>query len=417
MNSLVNCVGVPVSGEDRFWNRETEVIRLIELLLAGNSVLLIAPRRVGKTSLMKEVERQLEGRFICLSADLQADQSPADVVTALSIETRRYRALWDKVTALFSNILRTFKDHVESLSISDLTLKFRDGLVGEDWRVKGSALLEVLNSADQEVVIFLDEVPVLVNRLLTDARGEITPEGRQAAETFLSWLREGALRYASRVHFVITGSIGLAPILHRAGLSATINHLTPFKLDPWDQPTAKGCLKALAKGAWVDFEPGACEEMVSRLGRCVPYHVQLYFSAALDLCKRRGVSDSLISKKDVTDAYDRELLGVRGHVQLAHYEERLKTVLGEELFTLAVAVLTAVSTSGPMTAAEIHDVCRQYDCHDRTSEEALREVLDVLQHDGYLELADGRYQFVYNLIRDWWRRRFGGFLPSPEEKE
>ena len=45
-----NIVGPPVSGED-FWDRE-EVIELIRNSLKKQSVLLSAPRRFGKTSIM-----------------------------------------------------------------------------------------------------------------------------------------------------------------------------------------------------------------------------------------------------------------------------------------------------------------------------------------------------------------------------
>ena len=36
----------------------------------------------------------------------------------------------------------------------------------------------------------------------------------------------------------------------------------------------------------------------------------------------------------------------------------------------------------------------------------ITEVLDVLVHDGYLELLGGDHRFPSRLLRDWWTARF-----------
>ena len=48
----------------------------------------------------------------------------------------------------------------------------------------------------------------------------------------------------------------------------------------------------------------------------------------------------------------------------------------------------------------------------------LREVLDVLEHDGYLvrhEIIDG-WRFSSNLIRDWWEKRFSQSYVDPSNQ-
>jgi AAA+ ATPase superfamily predicted ATPase len=63
-------VGPWVSGED-FWDREAELESLIRFLDDDHDVLLIAPRRVGKTSLVRQTLLKLEerGRDYCVFAD------------------------------------------------------------------------------------------------------------------------------------------------------------------------------------------------------------------------------------------------------------------------------------------------------------------------------------------------------------
>src|SRR5690348_1290926 len=93
MRTLKRAVGNSVTGA-RFWDREEDLPRLIELLDEGAHVLLIAPRRVGKTSLMREVACRICDRYVCLHIDLQKAHSPAGAMVELSLATRPYLSLW-----------------------------------------------------------------------------------------------------------------------------------------------------------------------------------------------------------------------------------------------------------------------------------------------------------------------------------
>ncbi len=301
LEKLTLTVSSPVEGDDQFWDRQAEIRLFTELLDQGEHVQLIAQRRIGKTSLMRQVVRLIENRYTCLFVDLQKDSSPADAIAALSAATQPYQDLWGKTKGLFTNIQSTVKDNFESLKAYDVTLRFRDGMVGEDWILKGDGLFNVLASGERDVVIFLDEVPILVNRILKGDDGQITPTRRHEADRFLSWLRDNSLRHRGKVRVVLTGSIGLGPILHQAGLSATINSYTPLHLNPWDSETAKGCLHALAKGKRIKIDEEACEAMVQHLGCCIPHHVQLFFWLAYCDCVHREASS--ISLADVGRVY------------------------------------------------------------------------------------------------------------------
>ncbi len=55
---MKNKYGPWVSG-DEFFNREIEIKRLTTLIDEGNNILIVAPRRVGKTSLVRETFRRM----------------------------------------------------------------------------------------------------------------------------------------------------------------------------------------------------------------------------------------------------------------------------------------------------------------------------------------------------------------------
>ncbi|NJM68343.1 MAG: ATP-binding protein [Acaryochloris sp. RU_4_1] len=219
---LPKTVGSYVEG-DRFWNRDQELKLLIEKLDAGANLLLIAQRRIGKTSLMHEAARRIQDRYLCLHVDLQDCVSVTDAIATLAAETRQHQSLWNRTKSVFANILQTVTDRVDSLQIAGIKAVLRGGLTDGDWQNRGDSLFAILADSDKPVVLFMDEVPVFVNRLLKGSDYQITPERREQVDRFMSWLRANSIKYQGQVRMVITGSNPIEPILKEAGLSATIN--------------------------------------------------------------------------------------------------------------------------------------------------------------------------------------------------
>lgn len=410
VKKLVPSVGNWVDG-DRFWGRETEIELFTEHLRDGANILLVAQRRIGKTSLMREVANRIGEDFVCLHVDLQKSHSAADAIVELSVATREVQDLWGKTKDLFANITRTVLDRIDSLQYEELRLNFRAGIDNANWEAKGCALFDILASHEKPVVIFFDEVPILVNRILKGYDYEITPERVANTDAFMSWLRYCVNNGNGNAMVVLTGSVGLGPILHQARLSATINEFMPFELRPWDDQTAIGCLEALANGKGLVFQDGVCQDMVTRLGSCIPHHVQLYFSFVHDHCSYAGAT--VVTSSDAQEVYNRSMLSSRGHSELYHYEERLQMVLGKELLPLALDLLTEAAVTGELVPsaasalADRHRVCK--------TDTVLMDILNMLEHDGYLERSNGVYVFVSKLLRDWWSGHFGfRYVPVSE---
>ncbi len=69
IKKLVTAHGNWVDG-DRFWDREGDIKAFIRRIDEGAHILLVAQRRIGKTSLMREVSRRITDRYTCLHVDL-----------------------------------------------------------------------------------------------------------------------------------------------------------------------------------------------------------------------------------------------------------------------------------------------------------------------------------------------------------
>lgn len=413
MDKLVRGVG-PWVDKERFWDREKELADLIELLDEGANVLITAPRRIGKTSLIREAGNRLTDRYCCIQLDLQKSHSPADVITELSVATRPYMDLWKKTKEVFKNTKSKMTD-IDSLNIADLTIKFRDDLLTY-WQEKGNRMIEIIAGSDIPAIIFLDEFPLVVNRLLKGPDYKMTPERLKETDAFLSWIRSITIQYIQKIRIVLTGSIGLEPILHQAGLSSTINTFTPFEVWPWDKETASGCLAALANNYAVVFEKGSKEKMIRLLGSCIPHHVQMFFHNIYDDCKKRG--NMKCSVKDVERVYKSHMLSIRGHAELRTYEERLEMVLSSDVLPLALELLTEAAVTGKLTAEAAMVLSRDFTPDQKEQGEALREIIEILEHDGYLDKKKDGHVFVSKLVRDWWKARFESqYTPASNRKK
>jgi hypothetical protein len=223
----------------RFWGRETDLRIFASHIAAGAHQLLIAQRRMGKTSLMKETARRLGDHYTVVFVDLQKCLSSPDAIVELSLAIHPYQSLWNRLTRIFGGVVERAREHIESVELGEIGVKLRAGLVGE-WHRKGDALMEVLAGSESPVLLLIDEAPILVNRILKGADYQITPERREQADLFLSWLRDNSVRHQGKIRIVLSGSIGLEPILRQGRLSATLNNFEPFELKPWDEGTACG---------------------------------------------------------------------------------------------------------------------------------------------------------------------------------
>lgn len=401
--------------DDRFWGRQDDLQLFQKKIHEGAHQVLLAQRRMGKTSLMKETARVLGDSYTCLYVDLQKCHDSADAMVELSKAIYPHKKLWGKVVNSFSNIVGTIMDRIETININEIGVTLRGGLTSVDWSGKGDQLMAILAGSDKPVLLLLDELPILVNRMLKGDDFTITAEKRGKVDGFMSWLRQNSLQHQGKIRIVVSGSVGLDPILRQACLSATMNNFVPFELKPWDEPTAMGCLQALANEYSITFRDNAEEAIARRIGCCIPHHVQIFFDSILENCVRRRCSE--FKADEVEAIYEKEMLGVRCQKELTHYEERLKTVLGPELNTLAVEMLSEAAITGVLSRKALEAFRKLYSFEGHNGVEAQQEIVDVLLHDGYIALGNGGYVFISNLIRDWWKKRNSLFYTPVLERE
>lgn len=398
---MQNAIGQPVVGDD-LYGREYELARIWQLLERGEHVLMLAPRRVGKTSLMHELRRAPRENWDVLYVEVEGGDGPthciAAILAALAADPR-FRSRFEAIP--FSNAVRDALARVSvGADFGTIRVELKDA-IGRDWDRAAVQLQGRLNSlpdTGRKLLIVIDELPFLISDMLRAG-------DRREAELLLSrlrhWRQSPELR--GRVHTLIGGSIGLEGVLRRARISGSINDLAPFRLDSWERATAADFLAELGRSSNFHLDDSAISRILDLLQDPVPFHVQLFFAEIEIACQQ---NPSRVSPALIDQCFTERLAGASGTAHLDHYANRLELALPDHEYEMARQVLSRTCRrQDGTTIGELTDLIE-------VDERTFRVVLRDLEADGYLIRKADQLAFRSNLLREWWRRHHSrGFAP------
>ena len=376
-----NTLGSPVEGGN-FYNRDREQARLWDRL-ESDHVLLLAPRRVGKTSLLYRLETTAPSHnFLPIYLSVASHETELSFVRALAETLLRHQGIGAKVLARAKDLL----ERVDKLSVA----KFSVELSASSWRELGDDLLDSLRTLDERYLIMIDELPIFVLNLLRI-------HDRERVRMFLNWFREARIdRELHRsLRWLVCGSVGLDTVTQRERLGDTINDFSIVRLGAFSREHAAAFLDALAHSYAVELSPETRGHILDRVGWLIPYHIQLLFSALRDL------DASAPSIAAVERAYAELLDGSRKSYFDTWYQ-RLRDELGaeDEGHALALLELAALDPDG-VPLRVVRELARSRGLEDHP----MRYLLGVLRNDGYLIDEAGRWRFRSSLLRDYWRNQ------------
>ena len=391
-----------VSGED-FFDREPELRVLESRVRDRNHVLLSGQRRMGKTSVLRELGRRLEDQgWDFIFTDVEGATCPEDVIADIAEAAHPIRSISSRFVATMGRLVKENVEEVGAeISAQDFRVKIRAGLNAGTWRRHGERLIRECSTHDKPILLVIDELPIFLKRLLREDGGE----GR--VEEFLSWLRGAFQRLEGGRSpvLIVSGSIGLTPLVHRLGIPDRINHLYSFRLGPWSRDVSVECFKRLTESSKLSFEEDVADAVYEKLGIGIPHQVQSFFARLQDFAIMQNRDH--VTVEDAKVVYCTELLGPSGGIDLMHYETRLGEGLDEKSYKIAMEILAEAAVQGVFTVGARRCLEGLYSrVLADTPDHHIEDALEVLVHDGYLEVGDDGYRFPSRLLKDWWVARF-----------
>ena len=385
-----NVTNQVVEGSD-FFDRAREIARYWKGLQTDN-LLLLAPRRVGKSSVLRRMNQlTADEGFTGIYLDV------SDCHDELRFVQRLYAAILDhhgSADRLWEGIKESWlgktMSRVKKAGAGVFSIEFESNNV--DWARMGEELAEALEGLDGRTLIQVDELPVFVLKLFN--RADDTEQGR--IREFLYWLRRLRQAYP-RVRWMLAGSIGLDTVASRLNIADSINDLGIETLGAFDIETSHALLRELAKTYRVELDDAVRGHILARVGWPIPHYLQLIFHKLRDCKKPR--------KKDVDAAVD-TLLDPHHKGVFDYWRQRLRDEMGRPDADYAGTLLNSACRTPSGIRRSIFQQALTTAIPDADlREEKLRYVLDVLENDGYLVEHEKLWMFRSPLLREYWSRR------------
>jgi hypothetical protein len=361
----------------------------------GRSILMLAPRRIGKTWLIDRFAEDLRrAGWLAIRCDVQDLNNENDLLRHLCLQIEEQGDLLQRTGG-------RAKQLVGQLFAQDHSKGWRTSLAQTDWRSFAETLVRGLHERGQPTMILIDELALLVSAMMK--------KNVQSAREFLYGLRALQQRYPN-VRWLFTGSIGLDTIARRGDIAGALVNLHLFPLEPLRPEAARAFIDHLCTTGRVrhpfTLDAEAFTAFAESLGWLAPFYVE---QVAL-LMRPNGDPDSsgrrAASVQDVAAAFD-AILGRDYRNYFVTWEEHLsKNFKPAE----ATSMRRVLDICGRQPSGERFDTLLAQLGNPLTAakRKGLRDGLNVLVTDGYLlEAPDGdtfRFRFRSGLLRRYWQR-------------
>lgn len=393
-----NITGAPVEHDD-FFDRPSDLQRLQRELANGSNILLTAPRRVGKTSLvlrLAELERKAGHAAVFINVEGCPDELAfAEKLVDGLAEAGLHAETLSRVSLVFRKARQAFSGMKLGAAGVDMEMGSAED---PDHSTLGRALESIfrkIEASEKHVLIAVDEMPEL---LLALGRQE---HGTERVSRLLHWLR--ALRQTHRryVRWIFLGSIGLDSFVDDRKLRKTINDLTSTHLEALSPAQADEFLHQLGRSNGLPLSKEQRDLIVARVGWPLPHHLQMVFHSLIDL----GANPA---DPRAVDAAFAHLLQPANLSQFDTWRQRLDEQFAPSDAAIAKDALRHICQhpTGRDRAQILNAIMRTRPNADAAQvEDTLSGLLLMLQRDGYLLQSESRYAFRSFLLREYWHCR------------
>lgn len=383
---ISNKIGPPVEGDD-FFGRKKEIRKANRLLDGSHSLLLSAPRRIGKSSFAKRLieEKKTEG-WKCIYIDLEGTTTEKGFLH-LIIESFSKNGIWKHVAEGFSKKLSAVVESIEKVSIGPIEFNLNRKEDEEDLYKN----LKELIRHDEDTLIVIDELTLFLSVL------NKKDKGNEKVEFILNWLR--SLRQVSntKIRWLFCGSVGLRNFTAAMNLGYTINDLMEFNLDELNRDEASGLLMELCKSEEIVMSDKLIEYTLDKIYWNIPYFIQIIFS------KLAEDYEGEVTSGDIDTAYRKLYTGN----YMNTWSERLAEYNEFEIPARKILKLLSTQPAGTERESLLNYLMTGIDASNiDTMDLTLSKVLEMLENDGYIIKKDTKRAFRSPLLRDYWFNRF-----------
>jgi len=378
-------IGQAARGTD-FYHRPKIIQDLYKYIEKGAHILLAAPRRIGKTSIM----------FYLM--DNPAPNYLIKYLTTESVHNENdfFKRIYKKVIEILKsseNLWVQTKKLIKSKKITAISL---EGITLDDVEVNYyDELLNLLKSLDlenQKLIIMIDEFSETLENIIKD-------EGVESATHFLESNRD--FRHIpelyKKVQFIYTGSIGLENIVGRLNKIKTINDLYPFRIQAFSAIESEELIDRLIDESDLLIDDTQKKNIISEIQWTIPYFIQIL----IDEIDKIDWPQNENNKRIVNEAIIKEAMrnSLENRTYFEHWLSRLRIAFKGNEYKFAIDLLNSICSNDKIDKNSITNLSEKHQIRNEYN-----EVLNALIHDGYINNLNDKNEFRFNspLLKMWW---------------
>ena len=386
-----------------FWNREKE-IKTIWNTLEKDNVLLKAPRRFGKTSIMNQLFESPQEGFKVFFQDTESVREPEEFISgvvSMMLAESSFRKLYSSFNKMMGDLISRIELGIEYEGMPDVRIGLKESLKN-DWQEGGRKLIMHLQRFDGKVMFILDELPELIKHIAKN-------RGDNIAVNFLHWFRSiRQMPELSHIRWLVGGSIGIEHVLEKIGAGVkTINDFAVIRVEPFSVIEGQAFIKALLKkeGQIQRINRSILNKLIETIGVPVPYFLQILVRESLyemNKQNRKSLTVEIIEK-----AYEERVLGPTSRTYFQHYYTRLKEYYAIEIEAIAKRLLIEIAKQSKVKKPALFRLFNQ-ECKGTLNANDFSYLMTDLENDFYIsyDQEGDSYQFTTKVLRDWWLRYY-----------
>jgi len=376
-------VGQAVRNKE-FWDRVDELDDIWEAIESGSHVLISAPRRVGKTSIMYKILDKPRTGYIPIYIDTESADSENEFWEKLFnalLEENFIDKLETKAKTLWSKL-----KNIRIKKISVTGVEFADGEM-LNYKESFKKLIKDLDS-DKKLIIMIDEFAQTIENI-------IKYEDTKNALSLLKAHRElrQDIKTSDKVKFIYAGSIGLESVVANMSATKHINDLNSVKISPLSMVEAKKFTEELSSNNHVNIESNEISYLLEKVEWLIPFYIQLIVQEVKKLQRKNPI----ITNEIIDEAIEKALEH-RNHFE--SWQGKLKVAFENKTYLFAKEILNTISQESTMKFLEIINIASK---HSLDEDEA-KEIIHSLVYDGYINNNDDLkiYRFNSPILKMWW---------------
>jgi len=380
-------VGQAVRNSD-FWDRTDELADIWDAIESGSHILISAPRRVGKTSIMYKMLDEPKINYIPIYIDTESADSQNEFWQKLFhalIEEDFVNGLKNSAKILWSKLTT-----IKITKISATGVEFGDGEL-LDYKEAFKRLIKDLDS-DKKLIIMIDEFAQTIENII-----KYENKGIKSAISLLKAHRElrQDINFSQKVTFIYAGSIGLESVVAKMDAIKHINDLNSIKISPLSRSEAQEFAKQLFANNNINISHDEIVYLLDKIEWLIPFYIQLLAQEIRKLHRK--------SPKVTPTMIDQAIDNSLQHRQ--HFEtwfSKIKTAFKKNDYLFAKEILNTISENRSMESLSIANIAAKHSL----KEDDAKEIMHSLIYDGYINNSDNPREYRFNspILRMWWNK-------------